>query len=92
LTALGGEGTSSAPTSTAAELIDNVLQSGSKSGYSFGFSASATDSAGNVDSYIINANPSNPGVTGLRYFYTDQTGVIRAETAGTAVSSDTPIS
>ncbi|MGD0841336.1 MAG: prepilin-type N-terminal cleavage/methylation domain-containing protein [Candidatus Acidiferrales bacterium] len=92
LNALGGEGTSSAPTSTAAELIDNVLQSGSKSGYSFGFSASATDSAGNVDSYIINANPSNPGVTGLRYFYTDQTGVIRAETAGTAVSSDTPIS
>ena len=92
LTALGGEGTSSAPTSTAAELIDNVLQTGSKTGYSFGFVPGTTDAAGNVDSYTINADPSSPGVTGLRYFYTDQTGVIRAETAGTASSSDSPIS
>jgi type IV pilus assembly protein PilA len=92
LTALGGEGTSTAPTSTAAELIDNVLQSGAKSGYSFGFVAGATDSAGNVDSYVVNANPANPGVTGLRYFYTDQTGVIRASTTATATSANSPIS
>ena len=92
LTALGGEGSSAFPTSTSAELIDNVLQTGSKTGYSFGFVPGTTDAAGNVDSYTINADPSSPGVTGLRYFYTDQTGVIRAETAGTAVSSDTPIS
>ncbi|MGD0841337.1 MAG: prepilin-type N-terminal cleavage/methylation domain-containing protein [Candidatus Acidiferrales bacterium] len=92
LAALGGEGTATAPTSTAAELIDNVLQLGQKSGYSFGFSAGATDAAGNVDNYIVNANPQNAGVTGLRYFYTDQTGVIRASTTATATSANSPIS
>jgi prepilin-type N-terminal cleavage/methylation domain-containing protein len=92
LTALGGEGTSTAPTSTAAELIDNVLQGGSKAGYSFGYSAGTTDAAGNVDGYVVNANPASPGVTGLRYFYTDQTGVIRASSSGTATSANSPIS
>jgi hypothetical protein len=90
---MGGEGTSALPTSTSAELIDNVLQTGIKTGYSFSFSAAAADSAGNVDSYIINAAPITPGVTGIRYFYTDQTGVIRANSAGAAAtSSSTPIS
>jgi prepilin-type N-terminal cleavage/methylation domain-containing protein len=92
LTALGGEGTSSAPTSTAAELIDNVLQTGAKTGYSFGYVAGATDAAGNVDGYAVNAVPSSPGVTGLRYFFTDQTGVIRASSTAAATSASTPIS
>jgi prepilin-type N-terminal cleavage/methylation domain-containing protein len=93
LVTMGGEGTSALPTSTSAELIDNVLQTGIKTGYSFSFSAAAADSAGNVDSYIINAAPITPGVTGIRYFYTDQTGVIRANSAGAAAtSSSTPIS
>jgi prepilin-type N-terminal cleavage/methylation domain-containing protein len=93
LVTMGGEGTSSLPTSTSAELIDNVLQTGIKTGYSFSFSAAAADSAGNVDSYIINAAPITPGVTGIRYFYTDQTGVIRANSAGAvATSASTPIS
>jgi type IV pilus assembly protein PilA len=92
LTMLGGEGTTALPTSTSAELIDNVLQSGIKTGYTFNFSAGTADSAGNVDNYIINANPINPGVTGLRYFYTDQTGVIRADPATAATFASTPIS
>src|SRR5580700_5795316 len=73
LSYLGGEGTSSLPTSTTAELIDNVLQTGIKSGYSFSFSAAAADSAGNIDNYLITAAPLKPGTTGIRYFYTDQT-------------------
>lgn len=90
---LGGEGTSSSPTSQSAELIDNVLQSGIKSGYSFSFSAASADSAGNVDNYSISASPITPGVTGIRYFYTDQTGVIRADATGNmATSSSTPLS
>src|SRR5271157_3186851 len=78
LAAMGGEGSGSSPTSTASQLIDNVLQAGVKSGYNFTFSAGTADSAGNIDYYIINANPVTPGTTGLRYFFTDQTGVIRA--------------
>ncbi len=91
LTAMGGEG-SGAVTSTNAQLIDNVLQTGTKSGYNFTFSAGAADSAGNVDYYIINANPVTPGTTGLRYFFTDQSGVIRASTSAAATSASTPIS
>jgi prepilin-type N-terminal cleavage/methylation domain-containing protein len=91
LTVLGGEG-SGAVSSTNAQLIDNVLQTGTKSGYNFTFSAGTADSAGNIDFYIINANPVTPGTTGLRYFFTDQTGVIRADTANAATSVSTPIS
>ena len=92
LAALGGEGTGTAPTSTAAELIDNVLQGGTKAGYNFTFSPGTADAANNIDYYIINANPVNPGTTGLRYFFTDQTGVIRADPANPATSLSTPIS
>ena len=92
LVTLGGENSGTLPTSTSAQLIDNVLQTGIKTGYTFSFSAAAADSAGNVDSYIINAAPITPGVTGLRYFYTDQTGVIRANPTAAATSSSTPIS
>ncbi|MGB6198141.1 MAG: hypothetical protein WA871_15705, partial [Candidatus Acidiferrales bacterium] len=89
---LGGEGTSSLPTSTSAELIDNVLQTEIKSGYSFSWSAATPDAAGNIDNYAISASPITAGVTGIRYFFTDQTGVIRASAAGTATSASTPLS
>jgi type IV pilus assembly protein PilA len=89
---LGGEGTANGPTSTTAELIDNVLQSGIKSGYTFSFSAGTPDSSGNIDGYTINAAPITPGVTGIRYFYTDQTGVIRADPSTSATSASTPLS
>jgi type IV pilus assembly protein PilA len=92
LNAMGGEGSSALPTSASAELIDNVLQSGIKTGYTFSFSAGAPDSAGNIDNYIINAAPIVPEVSGIRYFYTDQTGVIRADPATSATLASTPIS
>jgi prepilin-type N-terminal cleavage/methylation domain-containing protein len=92
LSQLGGEGSGSAPSSSSAQLIDNVLQTGTKTGYNFTFSPGGADASGNIDYYAITANPITPGTTGLRYFYTDQSGVIRAETAGTASSADSPIS
>jgi len=91
LVTLGGEGTGS-PTSTSAQLIDNVLQTGSKTGYSFIYSAFTADASGNIDGYIINSNPITAGTTGLRYFFTDQTGVIRASTTAAATATSTPIS
>jgi type IV pilus assembly protein PilA len=92
LSVLGGEGTSANPTSTSAELIDNVLQTGLKTGYSFSLSPGTADSGGYIDTYAITASPIALGVTGLRYFYTDQSGVIRASTTGTATSASTPLS
>jgi type IV pilus assembly protein PilA len=80
-------GPSTSPSSSAADLIDSVLSSGAKSGYTFTFSPGT----GNM-SYSITGAPSTAGVTGQRNFYTDQSGVIRANASGTADSASTPIS
>jgi type IV pilus assembly protein PilA len=80
-------GPATSPSSTSADLIDSVLSSGSKSGYTFSWTAGASNL-----SYSITAVPSTAGVTGQRDFYTDQSGVIRANATGTADSSSTPIS
>jgi type IV pilus assembly protein PilA len=75
-----------AATSTTADLLDSVLAAGVKSGYTFTFAAGT----GNL-SYTLTAVPSSQGVTGQRGFYTDQSGVIRADSSGTATSASTPI-
>jgi type IV pilus assembly protein PilA len=84
---LAALGPSSTPSSTAADLIDSVLAGGSKSGYTFTFSPGT----GNL-SYTITAAPSTQGVTGQRGFFTDQSGVIRGDSSGTATVTSTPIS
>ncbi len=84
---LSNLGPATTPSSTAADLVDSVLSSGTKSGYTFTWTAGT----GNL-SYSITAAPSTAGVTGQRNFYTDQSGVIRANATGTANSSSTPIS
>lgn len=89
LPSLGGSGAVVNPTNS--ELIDQVLSSGVKSGYNFSYAALATDALGNVTSYSVNANPIAPGYTGMRYFYADQTGVIRANVSAPAGPSDLPI-
>ncbi|MCL6482029.1 MAG: prepilin-type N-terminal cleavage/methylation domain-containing protein [Firmicutes bacterium] len=77
---------------TTADLIDQVLASGSKSGYRFLYLAADADGDGNMDTYTIQANPITPGVTGTRFFFTDQSGVIRANVGTQASASDPPIS
>ena len=79
-------------TSTSADLVDSVLSGGTKSGYTFTFSAGTTDANSNYLNYSITAAPSSPGVSGQRYFYTDQSGVIRADVSATASASSTPLS
>jgi len=92
LTKLAPVAAGTAATSTSADLIDSVLATGTKSGYSFAWSAGTTDNNGNYLNYSIAAQPTSPGTTGRRYFYTDQTGVIRASTAGVATVASTPLS
>jgi len=75
-----------AATSTTADLLDSVLSAGVKSGYTFTFAPGT----GNL-SYTLTAVPSSQGVTGQRGFYTDQSGVIRGDSSGTATSASTPI-
>ncbi len=74
-----------------ADLIDGVLASGAKSGYTFTYVAGPAQ-GGVISTYTITAHPASRGTTGQRGFFTDQTGVIRANPTGTADVNSTPIS
>ena|SRR6202451_4029269 len=89
LGALGGTGTA---TSASAGLIDSVLAGGVKSGFTFVYTAATADSAGSIDTYTITATPVVAGTTGQRMFFTDQSGVIRANASGSGANvNSTPI-
>jgi type IV pilus assembly protein PilA len=91
-TDLSALGPATTPSSTAADLVDNLLGTASptKSGYTFTYSA-GTASNGVISQYSITAQPQSSS-TGQRYFFTDQSGVIRQTTDGTAATaSSTPI-
>ena len=79
-------------TSASSDLIDSVLASGTKTGYSFVYTPGVMDASGNVLTYSITGQPISVGTTGQRSFYTDQSGVIRANTSGVADANSTPIS
>jgi type IV pilus assembly protein PilA len=74
------------PSSTAADLVDQVLAGGTKAGYNFTF----TQGAGGA-SYNVTAAPITVNQTGLREFYTDQSGVIRFNVGVAADQSSTPL-
>jgi type IV pilus assembly protein PilA len=74
-----------------AGLIDSVLSSGVKSGYSYSYACTAQDGAGNCVGYSVNADPLTFGATGDRYFFVDQSSIVRFNTTGTATASDPSI-
>ena len=76
---------------SAAGLIDSVLASGTKSGYSFTYSPALPDTTGRYNGYIMNGNPVTPGQTGSAYYFSDQTHVIRGSITGPASASDSPV-
>ncbi|MGA3212109.1 MAG: prepilin-type N-terminal cleavage/methylation domain-containing protein [Terriglobales bacterium] len=87
-TALGPPAGSMA-TSAGAGLVDNVLGCAGgltcvKSGYTFTLNATTA-------TYNITAQPQVPGSSGQRYFYTDDSGVIRYNTTSTATGNDSPL-
>ena len=85
-----GTPASGSATSAAAGLIDSVLAAGSKSGYTFTYTAS-TAVNGVTPGYTITAVPNSVGQTGQNYYYTDDSNVIRMNTSVTASASDSPI-
>ena len=92
LTNLGGSGGAT----NGAGLIDAVLAGGQKSGYSF----AATASGGGTGcgsgtgtpntTYSVVTSPQS-AQTGQRYFYSDQSGVIRYNITGPATATDAPL-
>jgi prepilin-type N-terminal cleavage/methylation domain-containing protein len=57
--------------------VDSNLGAGSKSGYDFVF-------VGTANAWSCTAAPTTPGSTGKRYFFVDESGVIRWEGAAAA--------
>jgi type IV pilus assembly protein PilA len=94
---LGGVPATCATTATpaAACLIDNILAQATaagtaKSGYFFTYNLNGA--AGGINTaYTLQATPANPGTTGQRYFFTDQTGVIRYGLTGVATAASSAI-
>jgi type IV pilus assembly protein PilA len=91
LLALGSAGTCAAtPTSTSACLVDPILSAGTKSGYtmvSVGATGAGTPSSPN-QTFETNATPINNS-TGTTSYCSDQSGVIRYNTGGTAIGTAT---
>ncbi len=56
-------------------LVDSVLGSGTKDGYTL-----STHTDGEDNTFRVNATPISLGKTGTRNFYSDETGVIRYTT------------
>ena len=87
LTNLGPIASGGTASSTSADLIDSVLAAGSKSGYTFAYKAGTSN-----QSYTLTATPITIGQTGQRMFFTDQSGVVRADVSGAgATVASTPI-
>lgn len=81
---LGG----TALTSSSANLIDDVLAGGVKSGYTLTYAPTMVDGAGRPQGFTLNAAPILAGTSGTRFFFTDQTGVIRYNMTAAAQASD----
>ena len=101
LNTLGPGTTPGTASSAAAQLLDSVLggstgggatagAANAKSGYNFYVTAAASGT-GPVSFYSSNANPVTFQQTGVRYFYSDSSGVIRYNAAATATTSDSPL-
>ena len=64
--------------------IDTVLGAGAKSGYTFTY-------AGVQNTWTCTGDPTDPATTGDRYFFVDESGVIRFDSQATADVNDNPI-
>lgn len=69
---------------TSPPYLDSVLASGEKQSYGFVYALSSDDS------FTVNANPLSSGLLKGRYFYLDESGIIRAN-SGSAAGPDNEI-
>ena len=91
LAALGPSRSGGAPDADAADLIDEVMASGTRSGYIFTYTPGEKGADGRVDKYTLQADPVVSGNTGVNHYFTDETGVIRQETDRPASKESPPI-
>jgi type IV pilus assembly protein PilA len=85
LTALGGDPKSGLPSATGAQVLQNDLASGVKSGYIFTISNCTkmnVNGADHITGYEVTAVPETPGKSGNRGFCSDQFGAIKYDPTG----------
>ena len=87
---LSNLGSSGAISSTSADLIDNVLAGGSKTGYTFSYTPGPVV-GGIIAVYTLTGSPIAPNQTGQRFFFTDESAVIRFNVSALATVSDAPL-
>jgi type II secretory pathway pseudopilin PulG len=78
------------PSETGAMLIDEVLAKGEKSGYRFAYEHGAP-SAGQTEGYTVTATPLVQNSSGVRNFFSDETGVIRCARSAPADKESPPL-
>ncbi len=71
---------------TNRQIVDAVLASGVKSGYTLSVTVPVS-----LDSYTSNANPITFGTSGNRHFFADTSGVIRYNLTAPATVGDPPV-
>jgi type IV pilus assembly protein PilA len=72
-------------------LLDDILVSGTKSGYVFTYVPLSPDSNGYFNDYTLNSDPLTIGVTGQRHFFTNEPGIIRVNLTVPASMTDPPL-
>jgi len=88
LAALGPPPAGAIPSTSAAGLIDELLVSGAKSGYTFTYTPTLLDSTGRYNGFSMWANPQQVGISGVDFYYEDETHLIRMNTTAQAGSTD----
>jgi type IV pilus assembly protein PilA len=91
LKSLGPPPSGGQPSPTSADLVDSVVASGIKNGYSFVYTPLDPAGTGTPTGFTLQANPVSPGQTGNRYFYIDQGNTIYFSTSGPADKTSTPL-
>ena len=73
-------------------LIHSALNTGRRYGYEFSYTRTDVDgNNGRRAGYTLQADPSRPGTTGRRHFFTDQTRVVRVEDDVPATAESPPL-
>ncbi len=87
------DGPAGGNTAATSSLIDSVLGSGVKSQYTFLYSPVTTSTSPlRCDTYSVQANPVQGSGTGNgNSYYSDNSAVIRFNTAANATSADSPL-
>ena len=88
---LAPPGAGASASASAAGYLDSVLAGGVKSGYVYAYTPTALDPAGHYQQFTLNANPSQPGISGTSYYFTDYTLVIRGRTGAPASATDSSV-